>query len=291
MLLVALALSLATARTARAQTSDFFVEAACPAEAAAESDVTFTVTVTNAGPDDSLSVTLDAPLPSGLTFVSATQPGGPAFRCSTPATGSAGSVSCSITSMTAGSSAIFAIVAHVPAETPPGTTFTSVATVTCESDPTDENNAGVAVTSTDAPPPCDIGVLTEAPDAATGDTDVVFTITITNGGPAAAANFTLLDTLPEAMTFVSLSQSGSPPLSCTTPAAGSHGTVTCTSPAFPAGASAVVTLTGRVPPGASAADAFTNSATVTTTTADVSEENDVATTTVVVPSDELSFEP
>ena len=37
--------------------------------------ITFTVTLTNNGPDDATGVTLVDPLPTGLTFVSATPPG------------------------------------------------------------------------------------------------------------------------------------------------------------------------------------------------------------------------
>ncbi|HUK35727.1 MAG TPA: DUF11 domain-containing protein, partial [Vicinamibacterales bacterium] len=50
-----------------------------PASALPSSNVTFTITVTDFGPNDASTVTFDDVLGSGLTFVSLNQTGGPAF--------------------------------------------------------------------------------------------------------------------------------------------------------------------------------------------------------------------
>src|SRR5207244_6067808 len=82
------------ASLARAQTADITVTKSGPAEAAADSDVTYTVTVFNNGPDNVTlattgAITLTDNIPGGMTFVSAAPPG-----CSTPSVGSGGSIVC-----------------------------------------------------------------------------------------------------------------------------------------------------------------------------------------------------
>src|ERR1700680_4073918 len=50
----------------------------------------------------------------------------------------------------------------------------------------------------------DVGVTKLGADLAPANTDVPYTLTVTNGGPDPAANFTLTDPIPAGMTFVSL---------------------------------------------------------------------------------------
>jgi uncharacterized repeat protein (TIGR01451 family) len=57
---------------------------------------TFAIVVRNAGPNDAASVTLTDAVPSGSTFVSWSQNSGPAFNCSTPSPGAAGTINCTI---------------------------------------------------------------------------------------------------------------------------------------------------------------------------------------------------
>lgn len=286
-LLIALVLSVTLPAFAQA-ISDILVEKSGPAQSAADTDVTYTVTVTNLGPDDSAQVVLNDPLPGTMTYVSHSQSSGPTFTCATPSVGSGGAIQCSITSMTAGSSAVFSFVMHIPPGTAPGTYFTNTATSTCATDPTDENNAGVATTSTPPPPQADMGVNKSAPDAAGPDTDVVYTLTVTNGGPDAASTVSFDDTLPGTMTFVSLTQSGSPALSCSVPSVGSGGTVTCTAATFAAGGSVTITLTGHIPAGTPSGTVYQNSATIKAVTADPNQENDTALATTTVSNTDLS---
>jgi CSLREA domain-containing protein len=131
---------------------------------------------------------------------------------------------------------------------------------------------------TPPPPSANIGVIkTVNTDSSLADRDIVYTITVTNSGPDAAANADLNDPLPGSgpsrMTFVSLSPSSPPGWSCTTPSVGATGTVDCTNPSLAASGSQVFTLVGHIPPGTSAGTTYHNIATVTTTTSDPSPEN------------------
>jgi uncharacterized repeat protein (TIGR01451 family) len=80
-----------------------------PDPAAANADITYSITVQNIGPDAATSVSLSNLLPTGGTFVSLTSPGG--WTCATPAVGTTGTVTCTIASLPVGT-AQFALVAR-----------------------------------------------------------------------------------------------------------------------------------------------------------------------------------
>jgi uncharacterized repeat protein (TIGR01451 family) len=275
---------------AHAQEADLLVLKSSPATATAGSDVSFNITVTNIGPDDAIAATLDDPLPAGMIFVSFGQNTGTAFSCTTPNPGdTTGTVQCTTATLAASSSATFTLVATIPAQTPPETSFTNTATVsTTTFDPNEENNSSSASTSTPAPPQGDLGVSKNGPSFARPDTDVTYTIALTNAGPSAATTVSLTDTLPGTMTFVGITQTGSPTFSCTTPAIGAGGTITCTAGTMAAGATATFQLTGHIPSGTASGTSFTNTATVTSDQ-DPNEENNLATTDLTVASADVSI--
>src|ERR1700755_3192459 len=63
-----------------------------PDTVAADANLTYTIQVTNIGPDDSEGATLDDTIPAGTTFVSLAAPAG--WSCTTPDVGDEGSVNC-----------------------------------------------------------------------------------------------------------------------------------------------------------------------------------------------------
>ncbi|MEA2414937.1 MAG: hypothetical protein QOI58_1594 [Thermoanaerobaculia bacterium] len=261
-----------------------------PPTATAGSDVSFDVTVSNFGPDDAATVSLTDPLPPGMTFVSETQNNGPAFSCSTPSAGTNGTITCTIALFTAGSSANFTFVANIPPATPAGTTFTNIASVsTATFDPNDENNSSTGTTTVPSQQ-ADVSVLKTGPAAAMADTDVSYSITVTNGGPNAAASVSLTDTLPGTMTFVSMVQNTGPAFNCTPlPSVGSGGTVTCTIDPLSSGTTATFTLTGHVPMGTPSGTTFENIAQVTSTTSDPNPDNNESSTLTTVSSTDLAI--
>jgi len=258
--------------TAILANADLTVTKTGPPAAAAGSQVSYTVTIANIGPDDAESVTLSDPIPPGMTFVSAMQDSGPTFSCI--------EATCTIATLPAGVSAQFTFVFEIDALTVPGTTFTNVATAgTASFDPNDENNSSAAVTTVPSPQ-ADLAVGKNAPSFAGPGEDVTFTVTLSNAGPDAATGVSLEDTLPGTLTFVSLGMTGTA-LSCTTPAVGAGGTITCTAATYPAGDSTTLTITAHVPGDTPAGTEFTNTAEAKSDS-DPSEENDVAVITVIV---------
>jgi len=256
--------------------SDFGVTKLGPSQAAADTDVAYTVQVINAGPDDA-DVTLTDNVPAGMTFVSIQQNSGAAFNCSGTTT-----IICTNASMIAGTTADFTITLHISSQTPPDTTFTNIATVsTTGADPNDENNSSAAATtvpSNDA----DVGVQKTGPNVAAPGADVAYTITVTNAGPSDAQNVELDDTLPGTMTFVSLSQNSGPAFSCS-----GTTTITCTIGTLTVGSAATFTLTGNIPGNTPAGTSFTNTASVKSDN-DPFSDNDTSSAFLTVSNAELA---
>ena len=121
-----------------AQEADLAVEKLGPSSAASGNDVSYTITVTNAGPAAASSVTLTDAIPTGMSYVSATQNTGPAFTCDA-------TVTCTIAALAADESATFTFVFHIDQ---PGD-FTNIATVSSQTfDPNSENDTSAAFTTT-----------------------------------------------------------------------------------------------------------------------------------------------
>ncbi|WP_055049482.1 DUF11 domain-containing protein [Devosia sp. A16] len=244
-----------------------------PETATPDTDITYTVTVTNLGDagspgaDDATSVTMSDPLPADTTFKSLTSPNG--WSCSTPAVGDSGAVSCTIAALSKAAGAqTFNIVAHVAAGTAGGTYLTNIATVSSAADFNDENNSSTSTAQIPAPS-VDVGVQKLAAENVTADSDLVYQLTVTASGVPAA--ITLTDILPLPLTFISLDAPAG--WNCTTPAVGSNGTISCSVVNFTAG-NAAFTLTTHVPADTPEGTFIQNFASVSALQNDINPEND-----------------
>jgi uncharacterized repeat protein (TIGR01451 family) len=118
-----------------------------PDPVTAGNNLTYTITVTNAGPSVAASVALSDTLPAGTTFVSLASPGG--WSCTTPAVGSGGAVSCSNPSFGL-AGAVFTLVVKVDPSAS-GTVLSNTATVSsATADPVPGNNSATATTTVSA---------------------------------------------------------------------------------------------------------------------------------------------
>jgi large repetitive protein len=161
-------------------------------------NVTFTLTVSNAGPNAGTNVAITDQLPAGLTFVSST----PSQGTYSSATGvwtvgtvnSAGSATLQIVATAA------TIGAKInSAQITAADQFDSDSTVN-NNVPTEDDQASVTVT----PQVADLS-LTKTVNNATPNRNenVTFTITVSNAGPDAGTNVAITDQLPAGLTFVS----------------------------------------------------------------------------------------
>src|SRR5262245_11385647 len=112
------------------------------------SDLTYTVTVTNNGPDAATSVTVTDSLPAETTFVSCSSTGGGV--CS----GSNNNRTVTFASLASGQSETITFVANVNCSVADGTEISNTATVTSFApDPDLNNNSATATTTASNPPP------------------------------------------------------------------------------------------------------------------------------------------
>jgi uncharacterized repeat protein (TIGR01451 family) len=282
---------LLSAGTAHAQSADLLVSKDAPATAPVDTDITYTLTVRNIGPDDATNVQLIDEIPSPTTFVSASQSSGTTFACTTPPVlATSGAVSCQGATLAANAQAVFSMTVHDPPGTPPGTIITNTAHVAAGVlDPNDENNDATVGTIVAGAMPADMGVAkVAAPANAPPSSNITYTLTLSNAGPGAASMVSLADTLPGDLTFVSLNQQSGPAFSCSTPSVGAGGTISCTASTYAVGATSVFTLVAHIPSTASPGTEYTNTVIVTSDDDPSSENNSATTTTIVGPIADLA---
>jgi uncharacterized repeat protein (TIGR01451 family) len=232
------------------------LDAPDPVEAGA--NVTWTLTVSNEGPDDAANATLSDPLPAGTTFQSVSAPAG--WSCTTPAVGANGTVGCSIATFTPGS-VVFTLVAQVDASTANGTVVSNTATVTSATpDPTPNDNSATADTTVQVTTPIvTLSIaIADAPDPVTAGYDVTYAITASTTHPD-AVDAVLTAPVPGNTTFRSFTASGG--WSCTTPAVGGTGSVSCNAASLAAG-DTLFSLTVRVNPATPGGTLLTDSASI-----------------------------
>src|SRR5205085_1442598 len=241
--------------------ADLGVTKAGPASAAPNSDVTYTITVTNNGPDDAVNAAFSDTLPGTMTFVSIAQSSGATFTCTSPAAGSGGSVDCSIATLPFGGSATFTLVGHIPPGTASGTVFTNGASVSSKTADLNEENNFASTSLVVSSANVSIAKTVSSPTVVAG-TPIVYTITLTNGGPDPAQGVTFVDALPAGTTFVSVVQNNGPASTCSGPPANTNGTVSCTTAVLSNGQSAQFAITVHVNSSVAAGTVLSNTATV-----------------------------
>jgi uncharacterized repeat protein (TIGR01451 family) len=255
---------------------------ASPPSAISGQPITYTITVSNAGPSNAATVALSNAIPANTTFTSLTAPGG--WSCTTPAVGATGTVNCTLPSLAVGS-AVFTLVVTVD----PGATAANIsdtATVTSTTaDPTPGNESATAPTPLGTAADLAVTNTASTPSAINGQ-PITYTITVTNAGPSTAANVSMSNAIPANTTFTSLTAPAG--WSCTTPAVGGTGTVSCTNPNLPPG-SAVFSLTITIDSGAPVTT-IVDTATVSSTTSDPAPGNESATASTSTPVSLQSFE-
>jgi uncharacterized repeat protein (TIGR01451 family) len=252
----------ATATTNVAQQADVSISKSGPAQAGLGQNVTYTLTVTNAGPASAAAVVVNDPAPPGTAFVSNSG-------------GCTSSFPCNLGTMTPGQTVTINATYNIPANyAPPAVTNT--ATVSSgASDPNSGNNSSTATTAIVAQ--ADLGITKTGPLTASVGTNISYMITVTNNGPLAATNTFVNDPTPAGVTFVSNSGACSGPFPC------ALGTLA-------SGTTAVITSTYAIPANYSS-PTVSNAANVSSSTLDTNTANNAATasTTIAPPGSDLGI--
>src|SRR5260221_105654 len=272
-----------------AQTWDLSVAKSGPSQIAAPGiPITYSISVTNFGPDDATTVTLTDNVPAGATFTSFAQNSGPAFTCTTPAVGGGGTITCTIATLAAGASASFTLAVNAAPSAAGNTIINTASASTATADPDPSNDSGSAFTAVMAPN-ADLAVTKTAPASVVAGANVSYSIGLANNGPQAAQSTSLTDTLPAGTIFGPPAQTAGPVFPAAPPAVGGTGAVTCTNASLSAAASATFTLMVQSSV-ASAGTTVTNTASASSTTADPNPANNSASavTSVAAPAAHLA---
>jgi len=217
-------------------------------------DITYQITVTNAGPDFA-AVSLSDPLPAHTTFVSMPEPAG--WSCTTPAVGSGGMVGCSNASMGVGS-AVFTLTVNVDPDTPNGTVLVNTATVSSNATDGNPNDNSATVSRGVITPTVISGTKTVSGSFTEGGL-IAYTVVLTNTGGVAqgdnpGAEFT--DLLPSSLTLVNATATSG----VATPNVGTN-TVTWNG-GLAGGASVTITITATINAGVAPGTTISNQGTI-----------------------------
>jgi uncharacterized repeat protein (TIGR01451 family) len=219
-------------------------------------NVSYTLTVTNAGPSDSGDVTLADVTPAGMVFVSNSGDCASAFPCS-------------LGTLAAGATRTVLATFHLPSDYAGAGPISNTAEVTsATSDPVAANNSASATSAIGAAA-ADLSVTKTGPATLTPGEQITYTIIVTNAGPSDAVGVSLADPTPAGLTFESTSGD------CTTSFPCSLGTVA-------AGQSRSITAVYSVPLDASVYP-IENTATVSSPTADPFVTNNQSTASTGFP--------
>jgi uncharacterized repeat protein (TIGR01451 family) len=253
---------------------------ASPVPVVATNNITYTQVVTNAGPSTATAATLTETTPANTTFFSiGALPTG--WSCTTPAVGSAGTITCNNPSFAAGS-ASFSIALAVTAGTAAGTAINEVASVSSSTpDPNSANNTAAAADVVALATQADLIVTnTATPTSVAPGSNVTYTQSVTNNGPASATTVSFTQTTPPNTGYQSITTPAG--WTCTHPAVGAAGTITCTVATMALNASASFTLVLQVSAGTASGTNIADTATATASNIVPSITSNTAAATVVV---------
>ncbi|MFH1764055.1 MAG: Ig-like domain-containing protein, partial [Gemmatimonadota bacterium] len=200
--------------------ANLLVEKSGPATAAIGENIQYVIRVVNGGPNAAENVVLIDSLPTGATLVSA---GGGSVSGST--------LTWIVGTLTPGME--FAATATVRVDR--SGVLTNVANASSSTfDPVPVNNRAAVTTAVEVQ--ADLSVSKTGPTAAEAGDTITYQITVTNSGPDDAANTTVLDSLPNGMTFISATGNG---------IQASGGIVSWNLPLIASGSSVLVTVSVR----------------------------------------------
>jgi uncharacterized repeat protein (TIGR01451 family) len=248
-----------------------------PQTVTAGTPATYTISVTNSGPDAAENLTLSDTLPQGLSFASESQaPGHPIFTCSNTTS----SFTCSANDLASGQSATFTLTVNVASSALQGSSISNTATVSTTNTNLSSNTSstwkfGVVAVA-------DLAVSKFAPQTIPAGSNLTYNIFVANNGPSDAQSVTLTDAVPANTTFVSVSGSGS--FSCSGPIS-PGAPITCTATSVAANSQSFITVVVNVNSSTPNGTVITNTASVSTTTTDPTLNDNTGTaTTTVAPS-------
>ena len=234
----------------------------------------YTLTVTNNGPNDAMGIVVLDPLPPGVIFQNVAVVNNPSLAgwgltCSGPPNATSGTVQCTgnlpgpTTAPAATSTSTITIVAQIVARVTSGvrTNTASVASNNPQPTPTNTTLPNTASVQLNIVVSAPLSITKAGPATVSPGATIVYQITVNNSGSSTALNAIISDPLPANTSFLSMYGTGTFHEVCRH-SGGTPGTVSCPAVDIPSGQQSlniVVRLAPNAPLGSLA-----NTATITT---------------------------
>ncbi|HUK13260.1 MAG TPA: DUF11 domain-containing protein [Thermoanaerobaculaceae bacterium] len=235
----------------------------------------YTITVTNLGPQAATALSVSDPLPAGVLFQAVSAPAG--WSCLAPAVGSNGTVTCTSPSLAPGSPQTFVLSVTSPVSPGPISDTATVATSPADTNPGNDSATVSSTVTAGIETTYDVAIAKAATPAVAPGATITYTLVATNNGPGAASALTVSDPLPAGVLFSSLAAPGG--WSCSTPAVGANGTVSCTIASLAPASPQTFVIQATAP---LAATVVTNTATVSANPADQNPGDNASTAQTAV---------
>ncbi len=251
---------------------------AIPGSVLAGNDITYTQTVTNNGPAAASGATFTEATPANTIYQSVSAPAG--WTCTTPVVGSTGTVSCTNPSLAVGATANIIVVLNVPSTVAASSVTAASSVSATTTDPLISNNSTSVTTTVIVA--CDLTVTNSgSPSPVAAGSNITYTQTITNNGPANCSTGTFTEGTPANTAFVSVAAvtTGGGTWTCPNSAP-----VSCTNASVTAGSTATITAVYKVNAGTAAGTLITDTDTGGTTTRDTNPADNSATVSIAVAS-------
>ncbi|MEO1618291.1 MAG: SdrD B-like domain-containing protein [Planctomycetota bacterium] len=232
---------------------------------------TYTITVTNAGPDTATGIVATDILPDDLSFVSASFTTGTGSVTENP--GGSGDLTINIDDLAQNASAVIDVVVLVAANA--GDTLMNTATVTSTPNTDTDTTNNSATETTPVARNVDVAVTKTTAGTPTAGAQITYTFTVTNNGPGIARGVTVVDTLDNRLTFNALTAGAT---GVTVTENGQQ--LTFDVPDIDANSSLVFSFTVDI--ATSATGTVNNAATVSTTDNDTNAANDTSDVDIAV---------
>src|SRR5262245_49185588 len=159
--------------------------------------LTYAISVTNAGPSDATGANVLDSVPPALTGCSWTCAAGPGSACTASGTGDIND----IVHVASGSNLAYSLAGVVASNTPTGPLSNTVS-VAFAGDPNGGDNVATDTDTVTGSADIAVGKTVSNPTPTVG-TQVTYTVTATNNGPANATGVVVTDVLPNGLAFVS----------------------------------------------------------------------------------------
>jgi uncharacterized repeat protein (TIGR01451 family) len=242
-------------------------------------NISYTVGVTNNGPSAANAAAWTQTTPTNTTFASVTPPAG--WTCTNPVAGATGTVTCTDGSALASAvTASFTLVVTVNTGVAGGTVISGSVTVSSATfDPSAANDtAASSVTVLSA----DLAITqTPSPTSVSPGGTISYTSVVTNNGASSANAPVFKQATPANTTFQSVTPAAG--WSCSNPAVGGTGTITCTDAANLAnGGTATFVVNVVVNAGVTDGSTISGSSNISSTTGDSNAANNTASSSVTV---------